>query len=241
WHGYPLKELYEKEFSCPVLIENDVNVMALGEGYMGSTRNEADFLFIKAGTGIGAGLIIDGKIYRGAKGCAGDIGHIPIDGSTVLCHCGNKGCLEAVAGGKALTGLAKEKAESGESPFLAQRLKEGCELSARDINDGAIAGDLSCIKLVQDAGKAVGQVAEKLVSFLNPSSIVIGGGLANFGNHYIGAIREAIIRRSLHLATYELRVCFSELKDMSGPMGAGTLILDHIFSSKEFPETLKRI
>ena len=241
WHGYPLRDLYQKEFSCPVLIENDVNVMALGEGYKGSAINEPDFLFIKAGTGIGAGLIIDGKIYRGAKGCAGDIGHIPIDGCTVLCHCGNKGCLEAVAGGKALAARAMEKAESGESPFLAERLKQGTPLSASDINDGAIAGDLTCIGLVQSAGKAVGQVAEKLVSFLNPSSIVIGGGLAGFGNLYIGAIREAIIRRSLHLATYELTVCFSELKDKSGPMGAGALILDHIFSSAEFPETLKRI
>ncbi|MCF7915628.1 MAG: ROK family transcriptional regulator [Spirochaetaceae bacterium] len=241
WHGYPLKQLYEQEFGCPVLVDNDVNVMALGEGYMGCTQNEPNFLFIKVGTGIGAGLIVDGIIYRGANGCAGDIGHIAVDGSSVQCHCGNRGCLEAVAGGKALAAKAEQKAASGESPFLAARLKANGHLKAVDINDGAIEGDLTCIQLIKDAGHAIGEVSAKLVNFFNPSSIVVGGGLSGFGNLFIGAIRESVIRRSLHLATYELNVCISELKQKSGPTGAGTLILDHIFSSEEFSTTLERL
>ncbi|MFO7729369.1 MAG: ROK family transcriptional regulator, partial [Spirochaetia bacterium] len=223
WHGYPLKQLYEQEFGCPVLVDNDVNVMALGEGYMGCTQNEPNFLFIKVGTGIGAGLIVDSMIYRGANGCAGDIGHIAVDGSSVQCHCGNRGCLEAVAGGKALAAKAEERANSGESPFLAARLKANRHLRAIDINDGAISGDLACIQLIKDAGHSIGEVSAKLVNFFNPSSIVVGGGLSGFGNLFIGAIRESIIRRSLHLATYELNVCISELKQKSGPTGAGTL------------------
>lgn len=241
WHDYPLKTLYENAFSCPVLIDNDVNVMALGEGYMGCTREEDNFLFIKAGTGIGAGLILDGRIYRGAKGCAGDIGHIAIDGSSRLCHCGNRGCLEAVTGGKALAVKAEEKALSGESPFLAARLKSKIKLDAVDINDGAIAGDLTSIQLIKEAGHAIGEVTAKLVNFFNPSSIIVGGGLAGFGNHFISAIRESVIQRSPHLATYDLNVCISELKDKSGPVGAGTLILDHIFSPSEFPNTIERV
>lgn len=244
WHDYPLKQTYEREFDCPVLVDNDVNVMALGEGYKGCTADESNFLFIKVGTGIGAGLVVDGRIYRGANGCAGDIGHIAVDGSRVRCHCGNTGCLEAVAGGKALAVWAEESAQSGESSFLAKRLaerkREGKSVSAADVNEGAIAGDLTCIHLIKDAGSAIGEVSAKLVNFFNPSSIVVGGGLAGFGNLFIGAIRETIIRRSLHLATYKLNVRISELKDKSGPIGSGTLILDHIFSWDEFQNTLSR-
>jgi len=240
WHNFPLKETYEKEFGCSVLVDNDVNVMALGEGYKGCTTQDSDFLFVKIGTGIGSGLIVDGKIYRGANGCAGDIGHIAVDGSTVQCQCGNKGCLEAVAGGKALAVRAQEKAMNGESPFLQKKYQSLGRISAVDINEGALSGDLICIQLIKDAGKAIGEVLAKIVNFFNPSSIVIGGGLSGFGNLFIGAIRETIIRRSPHLATYELTVCTSELKDKSGPTGAGTLILDHIFSSDEFSKTIKK-
>ncbi len=240
WHDFPLRRLYEREFDCPVLVDNDVNVMALGEGNKGGTVDESDFLFVKVGTGIGAGLIIDGKIYRGANGCAGDIGHIGVDGSSVRCHCGNTGCLESVAGGKALAARARELALSGESPYLKDLLDINRELTAVDINNGAIAGDLACIHLIKEAGNAIGEVLAKLVSFFNPSSIIVGGGLAGFGNLFIGAIREAVIRRSLHLATYELNVRISELKEKSGPTGAGTLIIDHIFSSQEFTNTVKR-
>ena len=240
WHDYPLKELYEKEFGCPVLIDNDVNVMALGEGYMGSTTEESDYLYIKAGTGIGAGLIAGGGIYRGANGCAGDIGHIAVDGSSVSCLCGNIGCLEAVAGGRALARSAAAAAENGESPFLADRLAEKGSLSAEDISRGAVAGDLGCIGLIRSAGMAVGEVAAKLVNFFNPSSIIIGGGLAGFGNIFVGAVRESVISRSPHLATFELSVRASELGGRSGPTGSGTLILDHIFSSAVFADTVRR-
>ncbi len=239
WDGYPLKNLYEKEFGCPVLVDNDVNVMALGEGYKGCTVNESDFLFIKIGTGIGSGLIVDGKIYRGANGCAGDIGHISVDGNSVDCICGNKGCLEAVAGGRALAAKAQKLAETGESPFLAELSRNVPSLTAAHINEGAMSGDLACIQLIRDTGRLIGEVTAKLVNFFNPSSIVIGGGLSCFGNLFIGAIRETIIRRSPHLATYELGICFSELKDKSGPTGAGALILDHIFSPENFAETVR--
>lgn len=240
WHDYPLKTLYEKEFNCPVLVDNDVNVMALGEGSQGCAREESNFLFIKVGTGIGAGLIVNGEIYRGAKGCAGDIGHIAVDGCHAQCHCGNKGCLEAIAGGRALAAQAAAKASSGESPYLAELSMANRRLTSLDINNGAISGDLTCIQLIMAAGNHIGEVAAKLVNFFNPSSIIIGGGVAGFGNLFIGAIRESIIRRSLHLATYDLTVRLSELKEKSGPAGAGTLIIDHIFSSEEFSRTIER-
>ncbi len=239
WHDYPLKNMYEKEFGCPVLVDNDVNVMALGEGTRGCSSKEPDFLFIKLGTGIGSGLIVNGQIYRGANGCAGDIGHIGINGSTVTCLCGNTGCLEAVAGGKALARKAMSLALSGESPYLKNLLSQYPELTAQHITEGAMHGDIACIQVIRETGRAIGEVSAKLVNFFNPSSIIIGGGVAGFGNLLIASIREAIIRRSPHLATYELNVCISELKEKAGVIGAGTLILEHIFSNEQFPETVK--
>lgn len=240
WHGFPLKEMYESAFDCPVLIDNDVNVMAWGEGFHGCTARVKNYIFIKAGTGIGAGIVVEGRIYRGANGCAGDVGHIAVDGSTVRCHCGNTGCLEAVTGGHPLAGKAKQKAVSGESSYLKAVLSREKDLCAADISAGAVSGDLACIQLIQEAGTIIGEVCAKLVNFFNPSTIVIGGGLANFGNLFIGSIRDAIYKRSLHLATFELAVKPSELKEKAGPYGAGTLILDHIFSSEEFGHTISR-
>ncbi len=238
WDGYPLKTIYEKEFGCPVLIDNDVNVMALGEGVKGCTQGESDFLFIKLGTGIGSGLIVDGQIYRGANGCAGDVGHIGVNGETIQCICGNKGCLEAVAGGLALARKAEQLAASGASPYLKQLLDQHVKLEASHINDGAMHGDFTCIQLIRETGKAIGEVTAKLVNFFNPSSIIFGGGVAGFGNLLIGSIRETIIRRSPHLATFELNVAVSELKSKAGPIGSGALILEHIFSDEEFQTTV---
>jgi predicted NBD/HSP70 family sugar kinase len=113
-------------------------------------------------------------------------------------------------------------------------------LTAAHISEGAIHADFACIQLIKHAGKAIGEVAAKLVNFFNPSSLVIGGGLTGFGNIFIGAIREAVISRSPHLATYDLNVRMSELEGKAGPIGAGTLILEYIFSSGQFSTTIDR-
>lgn len=238
WDDFPLKAMYEKEFGCPVLIDNDVNVMAFGEGIKGCTHGESDFLFIKLGTGIGSGLIVEGEIYRGANGCAGDIGHIGVNGETVQCICGNKGCLEAVAGGLALARKAEQLAASGTSPYLKELMEQGIKLEALHIHEGAMLGDFACIQLIREAGRAIGEVTAKLVNFFNPSSIIFGGGVSGFGNLLIGAIRETIVHRSPHLATFELNVAVSELKSKAGPIGAGALILEHIFSDEQFQKTV---
>ncbi len=240
WHNYPLKKLYEDEFKCPVLIDNDVNVMALGEKSRGAAQNESDFLFIKLGTGIGSGLMVHGEIYRGAQGCAGDIGHIAVADATEPCVCGLEGCLEAVIGGKALSLKAHTMGNSGESLYLQNLLSIKKNLTPKDIQEGSLAGDIGCIHLIQHAGKALGSVCAKLVNFFNPESIIIGGGLSGFGHMFIGPLREVIITRSPHLATFDLRVTLSDLGDKAGPIGAGAMIIDHIFSPQEFQNTLRQ-
>jgi predicted NBD/HSP70 family sugar kinase len=231
WDRFPLASVLHREFTCPVFVDNDVNVMALAERDKGAVGEERDFIFIKAGSGIGAGLVVDGRIYRGAKGAAGDIGHIGA-GEDNLCHCGNRGCLEAVAGGRALANRAAEAARSGASRFLAGRLAEGAAITPELVGLGAARGDEECLRLLIAAGKTLGDVLAKLVNFFNPSLIVVGGGLSNLGERYAASIRESIYRRSTPLATADLVIKRSTLGATAGVIGAAILVLDEIFSLK---------
>ena len=232
WDRFPLASVLHREFTCPVFVDNDVNVMALAERDKGAVAEERDFIFIKAGSGIGAGLVVDGRIYRGAKGAAGDIGHIGAGEDNTLCHCGNRGCLEAVAGGRALANRAAEAARSGASRFLAGRLAEGAPITPELVGLGAARGDEECLRIIIAAGKTLGDVLAKLVNFFNPSLIVVGGGLANLGERYAASIRESIYRRSTPLATADLVIKRSTLGETAGVIGSAILVLDEIFSQK---------
>lgn len=232
WDRFPLASVLAREFTCPVFVDNDVNILALAERDKGAASEERDFLYVKVGSGIGAGIVVNGRIYRGDKGAAGDIGHISIDGDDTLCHCGNRGCLEAIAGGRALALRGDEAARSGASRFLAERLSEGAAATPELVARGAAMGDEECLRLIISSGKCIGDVLAKLVNFFNPSLIVVGGGLANLGERYIASIRESIYRRSTPLATADLVIKRSSLGERSGVIGAAILVLDEIFSQK---------
>lgn len=241
WDRFPVASYLAREFTCPVFVDNDVNVMALAERDKGAASGERDFLFVKAGTGIGAGIIVDGRIYRGAKGAAGDIGHISVGDDETLCHCGNRGCLEAIAGGRALASLARQSAESGASHFLAARLAEKEKITAELLAKGAAMGDEESLRLLIGAGKRLGDVLAKLVNFFNPALIVVGGGLSNLGERYIASIRESVYRRSTPLATSDLVIKRSTLGDRAGVTGAAILVLDEIFSQKNVGSLMRNI
>lgn len=241
WDRFPVASFLAREFTCPVFVDNDVNVMALAERDKGAASGERDFLFVKAGTGIGAGIVVDGRIYRGAKGAAGDIGHISVGDDETLCHCGNRGCLEAIAGGRALASLARRSAEGGASRFLAARLAEKEDITAELLARGAAMGDEESLRLLIAAGKRLGDVLAKLVNFFNPSLIVVGGGLSNLGERYIASIRESVYRRSTPLATSDLVIKRSTLGDRAGVMGAAILVLDEIFSQKNVGSLMRSI
>jgi glucokinase-like ROK family protein len=232
WDRFPVVGRLGARFGCPVFVDNDVNVMALGERNVGAAQEAEDLLFVKVGTGIGAGLVARGRIYRGAKGAAGDIGHIGIDGDATPCRCGNRGCLEAVAGGAGLSVVAERMARDGTSDFLAQRAARGEPLDAAALSLGATAGDEACVRALMDSGRKVGDVLAKLVNFFNPSLIVVGGGVALVGERYIASIREAVYRRSTPLATADLVVKKSALGEDAGVIGAAVLVLDEILSHR---------
>jgi len=232
WDGYPVRDVIAQEMGCPVLLDNDVNVMALGEQHAGVARTVNDFLFVKIGTGIGCGILVDGRLYRGVDGCAGDIGHIRVEEFGPTCACGNTGCLEAFFGGAALARDAVAAARSGRSPVLQALLESKGDLSAADVAMAVAQGDPQAIQLVRDGGRRVGVVLAGLVSFFNPGLIVIGGRVSRLGHSLLAEIRGVVYRRSLPLATGNLPVVLSELGDDAGTVGAARLISDAVFDPR---------
>ena len=230
WDGYPVRDAVSRELGCPVVLDNDVNVLAVGEQHAGVARGARDFLYVKIGTGIGCGIVIDGELYRGMNGCAGDIGHIRVEDFGPTCACGNTGCLEAFSGGAALARDATAAARAGRSPALAAIFQEKGELSAADVGLAVAQGDAQAVQLIRDSGRHIGQVLAGLVSFFNPGLIVIGGRVTGLGHALLAEIRGVTYRRSLPLATGNLPIVLSELGDEGGVIGAARLISGSVYA-----------
>ena len=231
WNGYPVRERFATALGCPAIVDNDVNIMALGEKHAGIARRANDFLFVKIGTGIGCGVVIRGEVYRGVNGSAGDIGHIQVDDDGPVCTCGNVGCLEAHFGGAALRRDAMAAARSGRSAFLADRLAQVGTLSAADVGAAAEAGDPHAVTMVRDGGRVLGEVLAGLVSFFNPGLVVLGGGVSQLGHELLAQVRSVVYQRSLPLATGNLPIVMSELDDEAGVIGAARMISDQLYST----------
>lgn len=212
WDNFPVGAWLTEQLGCPALVDNDVNMMALGERFL-RWSSSGQFIFIKVGTGIGAGIIADGHLYRGAQGSAGDIGHINVPGhDDVVCECGNTGCLEAVAGGRALT---RRLAEAG-LPVA----------DARDVVEQVRGGNTAAIQAVRAAGRDIGSVLAMLVNAFNPSTIAIGGALSAAGDHLLAGVREVVYQRSPPLATRNLNILSTEPDNQIGVIGAAVMLTE---------------
>ena len=219
WDRFPIPARLLERFAVPVLVDNDVNIMALGE-HLKSWPQTSDMLYVKVGTGIGCGIITGREIYRGAEGAAGDIGHIRLpDHDDVVCECGNVGCLEAVAGGRAL--------------IRASRALGHEVASSRDVVALVRAHDLETVRLVRQAGRDLGEVLAGLVNALNPEVIVIGGDIAAAHEQLFAGIREVVYQRSTALATRKLQIVPSQLDDRAGVVGAAGMASEHLLSPEE--------
>jgi predicted NBD/HSP70 family sugar kinase len=213
WNDFPVGERFAERYGVPVRVDNDVNIMALGE-FWSSDAAADDMVFVKVGTGIGSGLIFDGQLHRGANGAAGDIGHIQAGVSDAVCRCGNFGCLEASASGGA---LARQLSE------LGRDVEDG-----RDVVALAASGDSDAVQAIRDAGRTIGDILAGVVNLLNPAEIVIGGDIAQAGQPLLAGIRETIYRRSTTLNTNELTIRISQLGDRAGVIGAAALVIERI-------------
>jgi glucokinase-like ROK family protein len=231
WDGYPVRTWLSERHDVPVWVDNDVNLMALGELRVGAARNQQDVIYVKIGTGIGAGLISSGRLHRGTQGAAGDIGHATVDAAGgVVCRCGNIGCLEALAGGAALSRDGTKAAEEGRSEFLARVLAGGKSIAAADVAAAAEHGDPVAVELLTRSGELVGETVATLVNFFNPALVLLGGGVALGGDMILASVREAVYRRSLPLATRDLRIDRSTLTPDPALSGAAHMVLDELFS-----------
>ncbi len=235
WENYSIRNFFKETFlSAFVVVDNDVNIMALGEQRSGDAANVDNFLVIKIGTGIGCGIMASRKIHRGSDGCAGDVGHICVDKQGPICRCGNRGCLEAMAAGPAIAEKAMQAARDGKSELLRKVMENnGGVLTPENVNAACREGDEAALEIIRASGQMIGDVLAGLVNFFNPSHIFIGGGIANFGNHLLIAIKRAVLRQSLPLATTNLAINFSRIGSNAGVIGAITLALEYLFVVKD--------
>jgi predicted NBD/HSP70 family sugar kinase len=230
WDGYDLAGRLSRAFTehtgapaVPVLVDNDANLMAYGEQRAGHPDCAA-FVLVKVSTGIGAGVVVDGSIYRGIDGGAGDIGHIRV-GADALCRCGSHGCLAAVASGGA---VALRLAESGVPAA-----------SGADVRDLLAAGHPEAAALAREAGRRVGDVLATVVTLLNPGVLMIAGDLA--GTPFLTGVRELLYQRALPRSTAHLQVVTSRLGERAALIGAGALVVEHLYAPERAEERLRAL
>ena len=224
WDGFSIRDALREDYAAPVFVDNDVNLMALGELWR-LKRTLSNFLVIKVGTGIGCGIVCHGEVYRGAAGSAGDVGHICVDQEGPRCHCGNLGCVEVMAAGPAITRMAVEAAEFGQSDLLAECLRTKGRLDALDVGHAGRAGDAAANGIIQRAGSLLGQMLASVVNFFNPSHVFIGGGITHIGPLFLAAVRQSVYQRSLALSTRHLEIQYTPLGTQAGLVGAGVLAM----------------
>ncbi len=219
WDRYDVPAHVRRAYDVPVLIDNDVNIMALGERHA-HLRDIDDLVYIKVSTGIGAGIVSGGQLQRGAQGTAGDLGHVRLAGADdVRCRCGNLGCLEAVAAGPALARALREQGlDAGDGRAVVGLVRDGEPLA---------------IQTVRQAGRDLGEVLAVLVNLVNPGAIVIGGDLAEAGESLLAGIRETVYQRSLPLATEHLQIRTSQAGERAAILGAATMATAFALSPEE--------
>jgi glucokinase-like ROK family protein len=219
WDRFPIRDTLVKMWGCPVSLSNDSELGALGEWAAGAGRGEQNLAYIKIGTGIGAGLLLEGQIYHGVTGSAGEIGHLTIEENGPLCACGNHGCLEAIAGGRAIALQAQEAARNDQRTQLAN-IKPIEAITACNVASAARLGDLLAQQILSRAGTYVGIAIAGMVNMFNPGMVIIGGGVAQSGDILLEPIRLAVQRRSLPAATRAVRITTAMLGRRSSSMGA---------------------
>ncbi|MEU4546224.1 ROK family transcriptional regulator [Nonomuraea dietziae] len=225
WTGVVIPPLIRERFPVPVFVDNDVNVLAIGEHRGAYAEETGDLMFVKVSTRIGAGVIAGGEILRGALGAAGEIGHIPVrDGGGVLCRCGNVDCVDSVASG---TALLRDLRAAGRDVKTIP-----------DVTALVRAGDAETMAMVREAGRRIGEVLAGAVNILNPAVVVLGGDVAEAFGPLVSSIREVVYRRSTALATRRLRIETSRLGAAAGISGCAVMVLDHVLSPDAVDETL---
>ena len=223
WVDVPIAEIMEKEFGIPTRVDNDVRCAALGELNYGAGQGCDNLICITVGTGIGSGLVINGKLVRGASNAAGEIGHIKLDmNGGPLCGCGDRGCLEAFASGPSIVALAEEYIKGGKSTKYRELANP--DITPYIVSEAAKQGDPVAKRIFTIVGEYIGIGLASVVNLLNPEKIIIGGGVAAAGDLLLTPIKESLIKRAMPIAGSAVEIVPAQLGNSAGVIGASLLI-----------------
>ncbi len=225
WYNIPLKRIVKKETGLETFLINDANAAALGEYYFGAGRGVNNLIYITVSTGIGGGIIIDGKLHVGASGSAGEIGHTTVDINGPRCNCGNIGCLEVLASGKAVAREAQRLIAQG-SKTIMLKLAEGepQNITAQTVSAAAKKGDALALAIISKAATYLGVGMVNLVNTFNPEMIIVGGGMSQMGDMLLEPARQVVAERAFQLPAQRVRIVPSQLGEDAGVIGAAAFV-----------------
>ena len=237
WDGVDIRQILRRELNVPIYLDNDANMGALGESRFGAGRKVSELAYIKVGTGIGCGLVINGVVYRGSRGSAGELGHVTIDADGPLCECGNRGCLETLAGAPVIgcdaangTSLNRQRDREGLPPIKpAAHADMRAPMDAADVVRAALEGDAASQAAIERAGELIGVALAGLINLFNPSLVLLDGGVARAGDLLIQPVIQAMKSRSLSAASASTRVAGGALGDSAIALGGVATVLDAAF------------
>lgn len=217
----PLAEILSERLGFPVSIDNDTRAMTYGEMMEGVVKGEKNFIFINLNWGLGAGIIIDGKMYLGKSGFSGELGHFNVFDNEIICHCGKRGCLETEVSGAAFHRILIENVKEGKRSILSEQiLKDEKSLTLEDIVAATNKEDLLCIEILEEIAQKLGRYLAGVINLLNPEMVIIGGVLAQTGDYLLQLVRSAVRKYSLNMVNKDSVIVLSKLLDKAGVVGA---------------------
>lgn len=225
WRDIGISAPIQNALGLPTFILNDVRCATLGEQYFGAGKGFQNFVCLAIGTGIGGGLVLNGTLYIGASGGAGEVGHMCVLPDGPRCNCGSRGCMEAIAAGPAITARAQKAVQEGRSRLLAKASPDLAKLTPKDVANAALRGDTVAINILQESGRAIGIGIANLITVLNPQRVIVGGGVAQAGELLMEAIRKEVSSRVFMVAPSRYQIVATSLGPEAGLVGSATLAM----------------
>lgn len=222
WRNIPIKRMVSERFSVPCVLENDANAAAWGEKWVGAGKEADSLVMLTLGTGIGGGIIINNKLWRGVNNVAAEIGHMVIQMDGPKCSCGNYGCIEAYASATSMVRRFKESLKNG----VPSSLKDAGEITAKMINDAAFQGDKASLDVIKETGHYLGVALVNIMHVLNPEVIVLTGGMIGSGDLLMNPIKQVIKEKAFEASAKETKIVFSQLGNDAGIIGAAGCLLE---------------
>lgn len=230
WENVPAKKLLEEEFGVEVSVDDSARTMALAEHWCGLAQKIENFIFVNVGIGVGSSIFINGQIYRGSRGTAGELGHTTIDKNGPRCMCGNRGCLETLISGPSITRRAKESLEEGVVSLISKMVNDDLtKITPEIVAQAARKGDKLAFNIMEKTGEYLGIGIANAINLFNPELVIIGAGISGAGDLFLDTLKRTVKARALHTASTSVEIKLSELGDTTAALGAAILILKNIF------------